>query len=478
MNVFIKRCLFTALLFGSVLAWMPAQANQVIRETAGTVNLEVSKGILLRLARPAHTIFVADPDVADIQVKSARLVYVLAKKPGETTLIAVDKNDRVLTNRRLKVSHNLSRLRLSLKQMLPDANINIRSMNSSVVVSGAVRTPADAADVRRMAEQLVTKPEDVIMKLGVTAPTQVMLKVRIAEVSRDTLKQFGINWDLLGQTGNFAFGVATGNPILAAFPLFTPGSGVSNQATSFLSQTNGANSVLGSFSAGGLDINGLIDAMDDEGLISVLAEPSLTALSGKPATFLAGGEFPIVVSAGDDKVGVEFKQFGVSLGFTPTLLDSNRISLHVNPEVSQLSSLGAVQVSGFSIPSLTTRRAETTVELGNGQSFAIAGLMQNDTRHDIDKFPGLADIPVLGALFRSNRFQRNETELVIIVTPYIVRPVDGDQLSLPTDGLEPPSDKERIVDGRLYHPTPRSPEPPPTTPNRRKPKAPIGFVLD
>lgn len=478
MNALLKLCLFPAMMLGIALGSVPANANQVIRETAGIVNLEVSKGILIRLDRPAQTIFVADPEVADIQVKSPRLVYVLGKKPGETTLIAVDKNERVLTNRRLKVSHNLSRLRLSLKEMLPGAKIDVRSVNSSILVSGAVRTPTEAADVRRMTEQLVAKPENVIMKLGVTAPTQVMLRVRVAEVSRDTLKQFGINWDILGRSGSFAFGLATGNPVLASFPIFTPGTGVANPVSNVLTQTNGANSVLGSFSSGSLDINGLIDAMDDEGLISVLAEPSLTALSGKPATFLAGGEFPIVVSSGDNRVSVEFKQFGVSLGFTPTLLDDSRISLHVNPEVSQLSSVGAVQIAGFSIPSLTTRRAETTVELGNGQSFAIAGLLQNDTRHDIDKFPGLADIPVIGTLFRSDRFQRNETELVIIVTPYVVRPVNGDRLALPTDGLVAPSDKERIGQGRLYHPTPRKADSVPESPGGGKTRAPIGFVLD
>ena len=206
MTCLMKKTMLPALLFGSILLWAPVQANQVIRETAATIHLDASNGILIRLKRPAKTVFVADPKVADIQVKSPRLIYVLAKSPGETTIIAVDKNERVLTNRRVKVSHNLVRLRQSLKSMLPNANIKVRSLNSSIVVSGSVRTPTDATDVRRLAEQLVNKPENVIMKLGVTAPTQVNLRVRIAEVSRETLKQFGINWDLLGSSGSVAFG--------------------------------------------------------------------------------------------------------------------------------------------------------------------------------------------------------------------------------------------------------------------------------
>jgi pilus assembly protein CpaC len=474
----MRKTLPALLLTCGALWWGPAQANQVVRETAGVVDIEKGSGLLIRLSRPANTVFVANPEIADIQVKSPRLIYVMGQNTGETTLIAVDKDERVLTNRRVRVSHNLSSLRSSINSMLPNAHIKVRSVNKSIVISGAVKTASDAADVRRMAEQMVSKPENVIMKVAVTAPTQVNLRVRVAEVSRDTLKQFGLNWDLLGRAGGVAFGLATGNPVLDTFPIFSAGNGISQPAANVLAQTRGTNNVLGGFSTGNLDVNGLIDALDEEGLITVLAEPNLTAMSGKPATFLAGGEFPIVVSVKDNVLGIEFKQFGVSLAFTPTLLDRDRISLHVNPEVSEISTQGEVIINGFSIPSLTTRRAETTVELADGQSFAIAGLIQNNTKHDIDKFPGLADIPILGTLFRSDRFQRNETELVIIVTPYIVHPVDNNRLALPTDGYTPASDKERLVDGRLYHPTPRGPEQGPETPDRHRTRAPMGFVLE
>jgi pilus assembly protein CpaC len=453
------------LILGAVTAPLTAGASEVIQETSkDTVYLEASRGALIRLDRPAHTVFVSDPKVADIQVKSPRLVYLLGKTPGETTLIAVDESERVLTNRPVRITHNLTRLRSALKSMLPSRDFEVQSVDKSIIVTGSVDSPTDAADVRRMAERLVEKPEQVIMRMGVTAPTQVQLRVRVAEVSRDVLKQFGINWDALLSSGNFMFGLATGNPVSAA--------------GSFLTRNNNTNSLFGGFSNGSIDINGLIDAMDDEGLITVLAEPNLTSMSGKPATFLAGGEFPIIVPGDENRVTIEFKQFGVSLAFTPTLLGQNRISLHVNPEVSQLSNTGAVELGGYSIPALTTRRAETTVELGNGQSFAIAGLLQNDIRHDIDKFPGLGDVPVLGTLFRSDRFQRNETELVIIVTPYVVRPTSGPLMASPTDGLTPPTDKDRVLHGRLYRPTPRTGDAEPVASAGTRTRGPIGFVLE
>lgn len=456
--------LMMVLLVGTIILGGPAQANEVIRSSGERLEIEANRGVLIRLDRPANTVFVANPDIADIQVKSPRLIYVLGKAPGETTLYAADSRERVLANRTISVSHNLSRLQREIEALLPNANIEVRSIGRRLVLSGMVRNAQDAEDVRRFAVGLVDKPKDVVVNISVMSPSQVQLRVRIAEVSRNVLKQFGINWDSLFKTGNFLFGIATANPVIVG--------------ASLLSGTQTKDGIFGSFSTGGIDINGLIDALDDNGLITVLAEPNLTAISGKPATFLAGGEFPIIVPDSKDRVTVEFKQFGVSLGFTPTVLGENRISLHVKPEVSQLSATGAVNISGFTIPSLTTRRAETTVELGNGQSFAIAGLLQNNSRHNIDKFPGLGDLPVLGTLFRSDRFQRDETELVIIVTPYLVRPVDADKLAMPTDGIVQPTDRDRILHGRLYRPTGRKETPAPVVGNRADTRQPIGFVLE
>jgi pilus assembly protein CpaC len=399
-------------------------------------------------------------------VKSPRLIYLLGKRSGETTLYAVDDREEVLASQRVLVEHDITRLRESLRAMLPGSSIRVQSIDSNIVLTGMVRTPDEAEDARRLAAAVAVDPKKVVNNLAVTAPAQVQLRVRVAEVSRDVLKTFGINWEATFQAGSFLFGLATGNIIGAA------------TATGLLAQRNpGGNAIAGRFSNGKLDVNGLIDALDDQGLITVLAEPNLTAISGKSATFLAGGEFPIIVPGQSNQTTVEFKKFGVQLGFTPTIVGTDRISLHVAPEVSQLSNAGAVQIAGFQIPALTTRRAETTVELGSGQSFAIAGLMQNNVTHDLNKFPGLGDVPVLGALFRSDRFQRNESELVIIVTPYLVRPVSS-PLATPADGLVPPTDTDRILRGELYRPSYERSAEQPVVGGSRGPAAPIGFSLD
>ena len=465
----IRRTAFLCLLFSAflMLAGVSAAHRASAAETIGTgvdaMVLEASKGTLIRLDRPAATVFVADPEIADVQVKSPRLIYLFAKAPGETVVYAVDSAERVLLSRRITVNHNLSRLRAALRQLLPETTVDVASVDKTLVLSGRVNSAREAEDARLMALRLVKDEKDLVNQISVVAPNQVHLRVRVAEVSRDILKQFGINWDAVFRTGNFLFGFATGNPAAVA--------------GNFITRNNGTGSIVGAVRTGNIDLNGVIDALDDEGLITILAEPNLTAVSGESATFLAGGEFPILVPE-NDRITVEFKQFGVSLAFTPVLV-GDRISLKVNPEVSQLTTTGAVELSGFTIPALTTRRAETTVELGSGQSFAIAGLLQNNITRNLQKVPGLADVPVLGALFRSDSFRRNETELVIIVTPYIVRPVEAPRLATPTNGLVPPSDRDRILHARTHKPHLQKDRP--TVHGRGAPSGlagPAGFVLD
>lgn len=439
----IRRTAVLCLLFvmfaliGGVSAAHRASAAEIPDTGEAPIMLEASKGTLIRLDRPASTVFVADPEVADVQVKSPRLVYLMAKQPGETVIYAVDREERVLLNRRIAVNHNLSRLRATLNKMLPGSDVSVETMDKTLVLSGHVLTAKDADAAQRLALRLVKDEKDLVNQISVVAPNQVHLRVRVAEVSREVLKQFGINWDAVFRTGNFLLGFATGLPAV-------------NAVGQSIVRNNGTNSIVAGFRNSKIDLNGVIDALDDEGLITILAEPNLTAVSGESATFLAGGEFPILVPE-DGKISVEFKQFGVSLAFTPVLVGS-RISLKVNPEVSQLTTTGAVELAGFTIPALTTRRAETTVELGSGQSFAIAGLLQNNITRDVNKLPGLGELPVLGGLFRSERFQRNETELVIIVTPYIVRPVDSKRLTTPTKGLTPPNDTDRLYRGKTHRP--------------------------
>ena len=430
----------TVLILGLALcaACFGVQAAEFVSPSKDVVKLETGKGSLLRLERPAETVFVADPNVADVQVKSPRLIYVLGKAPGSTSLYVVDAQERILVNRTIEVSHNLSRLDRALRALVPNAMIDVQSISGTLVMTGAVATAQEAEDARRLARRMVNNDAEIVNRLEVLAPNQVQLRVKIAEVSRDVMKEFGIAWEGIADPGNLLFGVGLGRD-------FINGAGNIPRTT--------ANSIVAGVNGGTGNINGIIDALEEQGLITILAEPNLTTVSGEPASFLAGGEFPIIIPGDDGSVAIEFKQFGVSLAFTPTLLGNKRISLKVNPEVSQLSTEGSIEFAGFVIPSLTTRKASTTVELGSGQSFAIAGLIQNNMTHTLNKVPGLADIPILGALFRSDKFRRDESELVIIVTPYIVKPVSNHRLALPTDGLTPPTDIDRVILGRLYRPS-------------------------
>jgi pilus assembly protein CpaC len=401
----------------------PALAQSSIRSLVSgeeTLELEVNKGVLVRLPKPASAVFVANPAFADISVKSPTLVYVMGKQTGVTSLFAVDDNDRVLADVNLVVNHNLSDIRSSINTVLPNTQLEAHSVPGGLLLTGLVNSAREAEEAQRIGNQFLAENEALINQILVVGPNQVNLRVRIAEVSRNVLKRLGFNFDLLGSVGNFAFGLATGRPFAAALGT---GAGLAN--------------------AGAISI----DALEDEGLVTLLAEPNLTALSGETASFLAGGEFPVPIAQEDNKITIEFKSFGVSLSFTPTIVSDDRISLKVLPEVSSLSSSGAVTLNGISIPALSTRRANTTVELGSGQSFAIAGLLQADSNQTVNEFPGLADIPILGALFRSTDFNRRETELVIIVTPYLVRPVSTAALAVPTDGFEIPDDYDRVIKG-------------------------------
>lgn len=411
-------------------------AVHVITPQSDALDLEMRKGDLVRLDHPVSAVFVADPSVADVQIKSPRLIYVFGKSVGETTLYAVDDKEAVVANFIVRVNHGLGRLRAAIKALAPEDPVQVHSIDRSLVLEGTVSTAARAEEVRALAARFISEGETVINRIAVDAPNQVNLRVRIAEVSRSAVKELGVNWDATLTNSSFLFGIATGNPVVAG--------------STFLTRNNGTNSIFGNVTSGTVDLNGLVDALNEEGLLTVLAEPNLTAMSGESASFLAGGEFPIPVPQDNNTITIEFKKFGVQLSFTPVLLSGGRISLRVAPEVSQLSASGSVTINNFVIPALTTRQAETTVELASGQSFAIAGLLQDNINHNLSKLPGLGDLPVLGSLFRSDSFQRDESELVIIVTPYLVRPVSHEQMASPLDGLSTPNDVERILEGRSY----------------------------
>lgn len=404
------------------------------RAADSVLNVEVDRGELVRLDQPANSVFIANPDIADIQVLSPTRVMVFGKKIGETTLMAVGDGNTVLAEDRVRVTMNLAGIQHALDTMIPGHNISVEAIPNGLMLTGTVKDAMAAEDARRAALTYLPKESTVINRLQLESSNQINLRVRVAEVSRDLNKKFGINWNNAFKVSGFAFGITQGAPLLMSGMM-----GLNS------SRPNDTNIFSGKYSNSGLDINGFVDALADDGLITILAEPNLTAMSGETAFFLAGGEYPILVPQSNGSVSIEYKDYGVKLSFTPTLLAGDRINLKVRPEVSELSSEGAVTLNNYQIPSLRVRRAETTVELGSGQSFAIAGLLSNNQNQSIKKFPGLGDVPVLGALFRSTDFQNNQSELVIIVTPYLVRPVSEQQLAAPTDGYSPPSDMDRLI---------------------------------
>ena len=405
-----------------------------IPANGGRITLEVNKGTLVRLAGPAATVFVANPDIADVQVKSPTLVYITAKAPGETVIYAVDASDSVLLNAPILVEHDISRLRSSLRQLAPGEQVSADSVDGNLVLSGVVADAGKADKVRALAASIAgeVKGSQVINRMTVATPNQVNLQVRIAEVQVNKLNDIGVNWRKMGSNLSFA----TFNPV-------TIGSEIAN------------NLVVGHPT--GTGVIATIDALEQEGFVTSLAEPNLTAMSGQTASFTAGGQFPVPITGsaattgGVPTITVEYKTFGVSLSFTPTIIDANHLNLRVRPEISELTTVGEVSVPLTStqvvtIPALTLRTAETSVELGSGESFALAGLLMHNTSQDISKVPWLGDLPVIGALFRSNKFQNNESELVIIVTPYLVRPT-ATALASPTQGFTAPHDVQQVLFG-------------------------------
>ena len=405
------------------------------QSNGGLISIEVSKGRTISLAGTASSVFVADPGIADVQTPSARTIYLLGKAPGRTTLIALGPDERPIFQAEIEVVQPVGDIDRLLRQKVGDYGFTVSASGQGLLLAGVVPSAAIAERLVGIAGEY-TAGGQVENRLKVAGAAQVKLKVRVAEVSRSLSKQLGFNWDAMGQSGSFAFGLATGRPDLIA-------SGAVKRAG------DGAGALFGSYKNGSTDITGVIDALAEDNLVSLLAEPSLTALTGEKASFLAGGEFPVPVVGNDGQFSVDYRSFGVSLVFVPLVVTGDRISLQVRPEVSELSTDGAIQVNGFSIPAIRTRRAETTVDLGSGQSFAIAGLLQNSFSTTVEQYPGLADVPVIGALFRSTRFQRKESELLIIVTPYLVTPVSQPNQVLPTDLLDPPTDIERILFGTL-----------------------------
>ena len=440
-----------AISLGSIAVASPAAAQTRSARPSETLTLSQNTGTLVRLSSPMSDVFVANDQIADIQVRSSTQLYVFGKSGGETTIYATDKSGRVVYAANVRVGTNSGSVGEMLRLAMPEASIQATPMNNLVLLTGTVASPEDAAEAQRLVQAYVGDGTQVVSRLRSATPLQVNLKVRIAEVNRSLVRQVGVNLLSRDSSGGTLFGIGQGSPGSFGTPA-VPGVGTTpgTPATGSVFNTIVGGTTLGL--AGkilGLDILGTLDLAENDGLVTTLAEPNLTALSGETASFLAGGEFPVPISQSLGSVTIEYKQYGVGLAFTPIVLADGRISMRVRPEVSELSNEGSIKLNGFNVPALTTRRAETTVELGSGQSFMIAGLLRNANTNNVDKAPFLGDLPILGALFRSTRYRRAETELVIIVTPYLVRPVSG-QMALPTDGYRSPNAGQMVLDGQSY----------------------------
>ena len=485
------------------MAPMKAHFSQLpagVERPTNEVKLSIGEGELITLPSAATDVWISNPNVADVYVRSARQLNLFGKDTGEATVFATAADGHVVYAASVRVSQNLTSIDRMMKLAMPDADVRITTVGQIAVLTGTVATPDDIAQAQSLAASLLNPGVDVsapgaqlkivvINRLKTATPLQVQLHVKIAEVSRSFVKNISSNIATKDTTGGFSFGVGSGRSPgavtpadLATYPTadialpngqgvihgaYDPSTGqfVNPRGSSIAEIAKSATTFTTLGLAGrlfGLDILQAIDLGERNGQVSTLAEPNLTALSGETSSFLAGGEFPIPVSQGLGAVSIEYKQYGISLAYTPTVLSDGRISLRVRPEVSQLTSSGAVQLNGTTIPALSTRRAETTVELGSGQSMMIAGLLQNDHNNSIEQTPGLGNIPIVGSLFRSNGFQRNETELVIVITPYLVKPVNANDIVLPTDGYKAPTDLGRVLLGELGGGTSGAQRPKPT----------------
>lgn len=426
----MKKSLFLFVIATSAFcAVLPAFAADSL------VKVEINKGKMIKLSAPAASVVVADPNTADIQVVSPKMVFVYGKKIGETSLSAVDANDDTIFQGVIDVTHNISSLKRTVGRIAPDANVSFKTVDGGLVIDGAAASVQESENIRSVASAFVGSSDKVVNMMTTGGGDQVMLQVKIVEMARTDLKKLGVNLQGTLSGGGIISQVVNGNIA----------------ANAINAARNGATNIQSTLTGGSGTLSGLVEALENQGLATVLAEPSLTTVTGKPASFLAGGQYPIPVAGENGTVTVQYQPFGVSLNFTPVVMSNDRISVLVNPEVSTLNFANPIQVAGFTYPILDTRKAQATVELGSGQTFVLAGLLRNDTSNNISKLPGAGDLPILGALFRSQSFQNNQTELVILVTPYVVHPIsEVKKVQTPIDGFKPPNDIERLMLGSLY----------------------------
>jgi pilus assembly protein CpaC len=427
------------------LVSLDANGGPAMRDVA----VAAGKAVVLRFDRPIVDVLVGEPEVADIIPLTDRSIYVIGKEVGGTSLTLFARGKQLVGVIDLNVTHDLFGLKKRLYDMMPEEKVEVRADGPAIILSGAVSDSDVSSKASALAANFTGKDGAVVNMMSVRQSQQVMLAVRFAEVSRSALKEVGISTDVFFNSGKEVGAFQTGRQITQNY---TPTPNVQNGfIQDLIADPAKFGSVFGKFALGDVSFDLLLDALEKKGIISILAEPNLIAVSGQTASFLAGGEFPVPVTVdsadGRGRIGIEFKEFGVRLGFTPTVLGET-INLIVEPEVSELNRQNGIVVNDVVIPGLTTRRTRTTVDLKNGQSFSIAGLLQRKFIDEIDQMPGVGDVPVLGALARSAAYRREDTELAIIITAYLVEPTGPEALSTPYDHVVFPHELELFLLGR------------------------------
>jgi len=421
----------------------PAETLQVMSGSpSSALNVPMNRAVVVESDTPFAELSIANPGIADISSLSERTIYVLGKEPGRTTLTLLGGDGRLITNVEIHVTPDIAEFKERLEQILPGEPIEVRTANDGIVLSGTVSSSAKLDRALQLAERYASGRVSNLMSVGGTQ--QVMLRVRFAEMQRSVSKQLSssvaIGGDALG--GDLGTSIGTGAAV-------TEGGRAGALTGALPGANDNQGAMLFGFNAGGLEVGILLEALEERGVVRTLAEPNLTALSGQEARFLAGGEYPIPIAQEENQITVEYKPFGIELNFVPRVLDGDVINLELNASVSSLDPTNGFSQNGFSIDAFSTRETSTTVEMRDGESFAIAGLLSDDFTDLAGQVPWLGDIPVLGALFRSAEYSREQTELVIIVTPHLVTPTRGEALALPTDRVRPPSERDLFLFGRV-----------------------------
>lgn len=453
-NRFLKAALtgLTLSLTTAAPTMAPAETLRVLRGAASSaLSVPMNRAVVVESDVPFTELSIANPGIADISSLSDRTIYVLGKEPGRTTLTLLGADGRLITNVEVHVSPDMAEFKERLTQILPGENIEVRTANDGIVLSGTVSSIARLDRALDLANRYAPDRVSNLMMVGGTQ--QVMLKVRFAEMQRTVSKALSSSLSLnsRGALGGLSTIGGTGSGGVGTLDNSVDANvdGVRGAPIALTSDADSTGAVLFGFDAGGLGVGVLLEALESRGVVRSLAEPNLTALSGQEATFLAGGEYPVPVSNIDNVITIEYKPFGIELNFVPTVVDQDIINLELVAAVSAIDPGNGITIGGFEIDAFTRRETSTTVEMRDGESFAIAGLLQDDFTDLNGQVPWIGDVPILGTLFRSASYQRDQTELVIIVTPHLVTPTRGEALALPTDRVRPPTEQDLFLFGRV-----------------------------